>query len=321
MTLTVGSLYAGVGGICLGFKQAGFSIEWANEFDKFACITYRLNFDHELIEEDVLDLDIKKLKPVDVLCAGFPCQPFSLAGYRKGFGDHRGNHFFKVMDFVDIMRPKAIFLENVKNLLNHDNGNTLRVIENEITRRGYSFVYKLLNTKEYGNIPHNRERIFMVAFDKDVVSAYNSFEFPKPVALSRSISDMLVDEKVEEKFYYKNKLKFYKDLVENITERNVIYQWRRKYVRKNKKGVCPTLTANMGGGGHNVPLILTEHGIRKLTPQECFGFQGFPVDSGEYKLPRLAVYHLYKQAGNSVSVPVVKGIAMNIKSVLQNSKM
>lgn len=322
MAYKVGSLYAGVGGICLGFKQAGFELEWANEFDKYACITYRNNYSHNLIEGDVLGLDITQMTPVDVLCAGFPCQPFSVAGYRKGFNDHRGNHFFKVMDFVDIMHPKVLFLENVKNLVTHDNGNTFRVIYNSIVERGYSFAHKVLNTKDYGNIPHNRERIFIVAFDKATTgNAWQIFDFPKKRKLTKTIHDIISTDKQDESLYYREDKWFYPEFVDKMTDKNTIYQWRRKYVRENKNGCCPTLTANMGTGGNNVPIIKTEYGFRKLTPEECFEFQGFPVNSGEYKLPDIARSHLYKQAGNSVSVPVIKAIADNIMKALRGEQV
>lgn len=320
MAYSIGSLYAGVGGICLGFQQAGFDLKWANEFDKYACITYRNNFNHKLIEGDVLTLDINSLPNVDVLCAGFPCQPFSVAGYQKGFNDHRGNHFFRVMDFVDSMRPKVIFLENVKNLVTHDKGNTFRVIYNSIEERGYSFSHKVLNTKDYGNIPHNRERIFIVAFDKEAVPSYKYFDFPKPVKLTKTIHDIISSDKLDTSYYYGEDKWFYSEFLKSITDKNSIYQWRRKYVRENKTGCCPTLTANMGTGGNNVPIILTDFGFRKLTPEECFEFQGFPVKSGQYKLPHIANSHLYKQAGNSVSVPVIKSIADNIKKTLDGHR-
>lgn len=317
MRYRVGSLYAGVGGICLGFQQAGFDLEWANEFDKYACITYRHNFNHQLIEGDVLTLDISSLKPVDVLCAGFPCQPFSVAGYRKGFNDHRGNHFFKVMDFVDTMRPKVIFLENVKNLVGHDGGKTFRVIRESIEDRGYSFSYKVLNTKDYGNIPHNRERIFIVAFDKESTGdAWRLFDFPEKRPLTTRIKDIISSEQVDESYYYRDDKWFHEEFKKYITDPNTVYQWRRKYVRENKNDCCPTLTANMGTGGNNVPIITTQYGFRKLTPDECFAFQGFPVKTGDYKLPDIANSHLYKQAGNSVSVPVIYAIADNIMKAL-----
>lgn len=310
-TLKVGSLYAGVGGICQGFINAGCQIAWANEFDKNACITYRKNFEHQLIEGDVMGLDIESLSQIDVLAGGFPCQPFSVAGYRKGFDDNRGNHFFRMMDFVDIMRPKILFFENVKNLVGHDHGNTFKVIKKSIEERNYTFFAKVLNTKDYGNIPHNRERIFIIAFDNEYYSQeqIQCFDFPKKENLSNTIKDMLEKNKVDEKFYYREDKYMYEMLVEEMKNENTIYQFRRQYVRENKSNLCPTLTANMGTGGHNVPLIKVKDGLRKLTPRECFNFQGFPQD---FILPSISNSHLYKQAGNSVSIPVIQKIVENI---------
>jgi len=314
-TFTVGSLYAGVGGICHGFKNAGFELTWANEFDKNACITYRTNFSHKLIEDDVMQLDANSFKTIDVLTAGFPCQPFSVAGYRKGFHDARGNHFFRILDFVDALRPKVIFLENVKNLVGHDGGNTFKVIKNEIGKRKYTFNSKVLNTKDFGNIPHNRERIFIVAFDKTYLEGEcDGFDFPKAEQLTNTIKDFLIADRVEEKFYYRKDKYMYNMLAEAMRTEDTIYQFRRQYVRENKSNVCPTLTANMGTGGHNVPLVKSTYGFRKLTPRECFRFQGFPDD---FKLPDIALSQLYKQAGNSVSVTVIERVANNILKVLE----
>ena len=311
---TVGSLYAGVGGICLGFMNNGFKIEWANEFDKNACITYRENFSHKLYEGDVMKLDIDKMKKVDVLAGGFPCQPFSVAGYRKGFEDNRGNHFFKMLDFVDDMRPKVLFFENVKNLVGHDKGNTFKIIKKEILSRNYSFHSKIINTKDYGNIPHNRERIFIIAFDyEEYPDADLNFRFPSKEKLDNSIKDLLEKGDVDDKFYYGEEKSMYPLLKESMKNSNTVYQFRRQYVRENKSNVCPTLTANMGTGGHNVPLVITKKGFRKLTPRECFRFQGFP---DTYKFPKIANSHLYKQSGNSVSMPVIERLSQNILNVL-----
>ena len=315
---TVGSLYAGVGGICMGFEKAGFELKWANEFDKNACITYKNNFEHNLIEGDVMQLDVSTIEKIDILTGGFPCQPFSVAGYRKGFEDSRGNHFFKILDFIDEMRPKVIFLENVKNLKGHDKGNTMKVIESEIKKRNYTFDSQVLNTKDFGNIPHNRERIFIIAFDKDFIKDDNfEFHFPEKEDLTKSITDLIIEEKVDDKFYYHEDKYMYNMLKESIVNKNRIYQFRRQYVRENKSSVCPTLTANMGTGGHNVPIITTDFGFRKLTPRECFRFQGFP-DS--FKLPAISNSHLYKQAGNSVSMPVIQRLAAEIAKVIEKAE-
>ena len=167
MTFKVGGLFSGVGGIELGFQKAGFDIAWANEFDREACISYRKNFKHLLIEKDVHELKGNDLAPVDVLVAGFPCQAFSLAGKRKGFDDERGNLFFEIMRLVNELKekPKVIFLENVKNLKSHDNGNTFSRIANIIQKEnGYSFFFNVMNTSEYTKVPQNRERTFIIAF-------------------------------------------------------------------------------------------------------------------------------------------------------------
>lgn len=317
-SFNVGSLYAGVGGICLGFKKNGFELAWANEYDKNACKTYRTNFKHKLVEGDVMQLNIESLIKVDVLTAGFPCQPFSVAGYRQGFDDKRGNHFFKILDFVDSMRPKVLFLENVKNLVGHDKGRTFKIIKDLVEKRNYTFDAKVLNTKDYGNVPHNRERIFIVAFDKDLDPTFFEnfeFQFPDKEDLTKTIEDIIINEKVDARFYYGEDKYMYPMLKEAMRRDDTVYQFRRQYVRENKSNVCPTLTANMGTGGHNVPLVKTPQGFRKLTPRECFRFQGFDDD---YNFPEIAISHLYKQAGNSVSVPVISRLANAIKTVLHS---
>ena len=166
---------------------------------------------------------------------------------------------------------------------------------------------------DYGNIPQNRERIYIVAFKNE--EQYKNFDFPKPVELSTKLNDLIdYKTKIDSKYYYTSEsFSHYNILKESITNRNTLYQWRRVYVRENKSGVSPTLTANMGTGGHNVPLVLTDNGIRKLTPQECFSIQGFP---SSFKLPDIANTHLYKQAGNSVSVTVIYAIARQIANTL-----
>lgn len=311
---TVAGLFGGVGGIELGFEKAGFDILWANEFDEKASITYKENHKHELLVDDIHNVRPEQLPDIDILTGGFPCQAFSVAGYRKGFEDERGNLFFEILRLAIAKQPRVIFMENVKNLVSHDSGNTFKVIRESLLENGYLVKDKVLNASEYGNIPQNRERIYIVAF-KNALD-YEKFTFPEPISLTKKLSDVIdFYTKVEAKFYYTpEKCIFYDQLKESITSENTIYQWRRKYVRENKSGVCPTLTANMGTGGHNVPLIFTEKGIRKLTPKECFNIQGFPQD---FQLPNLANSHLYKQAGNSVVVPVIERIANNIKYALE----
>lgn len=311
--LKVASLFAGIGGICYGFKQAGAQIVWANEIDKDACKTYRRNFGGSyLVEGDIKEVDPKTIPDIDILNGGFPCQAFSVAGYRKGFEDERGNLFFEIVRILKVKKPKAILLENVKNLEGHDSGNTFRVIKETLEAIGYHVHYKVLNTMEYGNVPQNRERIYIVGFRSK--AAYERFEFPAPIKLTRTIHDIIdATEKKPLGLYYERS-KYYPQLKEAMISKDTVYQWRRVYCRENKNNVCPTLTANMGTGGHNVPLILDDFGIRKLTPEECVGFQGFPK---EFSFPDdICNASKYKQAGNSVSVPVIRRIAENIIEAL-----
>lgn len=307
--LRVASLFAGIGGICYGFEQAGAKVVWANEWDKDACITYRHNFGSDyLVEGDIKQVDANDVPDIDILNGGFPCQAFSIAGLRKGFEDERGNLFFEIERILKVKRPKAILLENVRNLETHDNGNTFRVIKERLEALGYHVHHDVLNTMEYGNVPQHRERIYIVGFlDKE---AYDRFSFPEPIPLTRTIHDVIdVTDKKPLGLYYDNS-KYYPTLLAEMTNKNTVYQWRRVYCRENKSNVCPTLTANMGTGGHNVPLIIDDFGIRKLTPEECVGFQGFP---SEFSFPdTISNGSKYKQAGNSVSVPVIKRIAENM---------
>ncbi len=172
-----------------------------------------------------------------------------------------------------------------------------------------------MNACEYGNVPQNRERIYIVAFrDKE---DYANFKMPLPIELTKTIRDVIdFDIKVDAKYYYtSDRCSFFDKLKEGMHNKDTVYQWRRVYVRENKSNLVPTLTANMGTGGHNVPLILTNNGeIRKLTPHECFNVQGFPKD---FKLPDQANGRLYKQAGNSVVVPVIKRIADSISTATE----
>lgn len=304
-------LFAGIGGVRLAFEKAGFCTVFANDFESKCADTYNLNFfDTKLTIKDIKEVKSKELPNFDLLLGGFPCQPFSVAGKRKGMDDERGTLFFEIANILKDRQPIGFFLENVKNLTGHNFGKTFQVILRRLDLLGYDVKYAVLNSMEYGNIPQNRERVYIVGFKKET-KLINKFMFPDSLSLKTSIQDILESE-VSDKYYYNDKPLF-KRLKSFPFKINTIYQWRRKYVRENKNGVCPTLTANMGTGGHNVPLVKDKKGIRKLTPRECARIQGFP-DS--YKLPKIADSYLYKQIGNSVSVPVVYRIAKNIMATL-----
>ncbi len=310
-------LFAGVGGIRLGFEQTGrFNTVLANDIEPKCKVTYDANFEvTKLLIKDLKELSNDEIPDFDFLLAGFPCQAFSIAGYRQGFADQkgRGDLFFEIARIIEAKNPEGFLLENVKNLEGHDGGRTFEIIVRTLNELGYSVKHKVLNTKDYGRLPQNRERIYIVGFkDKDKA---DRFQFPGAVSNNKDVNSILDDPiKVEPKYFYNDKL-LYDRLVDDVVEENVAYQWRRQYVRKNQSGVFPTLTANMGTGGHNVPIVVQGEVIRKITPRECARLQGFP---NSYKLPKeLSDAALYQQFGNSVSVTVLKRIAEEILKVYE----
>jgi len=331
----VGSLFAGVGGICQGFKNAKCEIVWANELDSNACKTYQINHKStNLLQGDINNIDINECQPIDILTAGFPCQPFSQAGHRKGFDDDRGQVFYRVVDFLNHLKPKAFLLENVKNLAAHSKGESFNKVKEAIIGAGYSFIPFVLKSNYYCDIPQARERLYIVGFinesdfsyeqpvkinslDLNVNYKSNKFLIPKKSnKKTKRIASFLDESFIHPSDYYEKTDNHIHLKVANAINtgcRDSVYQYRRHYVRQNKSNVCPTLTANMGGGGHNVPIIHDGSRIRRLNPKECFNLQGFPDD---FILPDISRGQLYKQAGNSVVIPVIEQIANNIISSL-----
>lgn len=330
--------------------KLGYDEDNLKEFIEYQLIKINLeNYSDEKLTVKFEELKEKneeiKAERIDVLTAGFPCQAFSIAGERKGFSDHRGELFYSVINLVQQLeevghgKPRVLFLENVKNLVTHDDGNTFKVIKSELEKLGYTLKYKVLNTYKYTNLPQNRERIFVVCFlNKADAEAFGSFEkFPElkrtREELKQSLKEILdysITKETNPELYYtrekypqyfmteeeflKSGKKEWINLDKDINEMYEVYQVRRgMYVRKNQSGVCPTLTANMGTGGHNVPLIKAKDGVRKLSPKDCFNLQGFRVGT-EYFFPHdiKSVAALYKQSGNAVSVDVIELIAKRI---------
>lgn len=303
--MRIGSLFSGIGGIDLAFLQAGFEIAFANEIDKDACATYRHNFkDHNLIESDIRDIDAASLPDIDILAAGFPCQPFSVCGKQKGFADQRGNLFFEIMRITDAKQPEVIFLENVANLTEHDNGKTFNVIHNELVGRGYYIRYLIADACNYG-IPQHRTRTYIVAFKS--LSKCNAFSFPKKVELKKHIFD-LIDKSIKapDEFYLSPDSEQYKRLDVAIKDDNQIYRFSDYGIQSGKDGISFTLKANMGTWYNRIPFIKDNYGIRKITPNECLALQGFP---NNFTFPNIPMKSMYKQCGNTVVVPMVKTIA------------
>tara|TARA_B110000211_G_scaffold66860_1_gene77240 strand:- start:2476 stop:3420 length:945 start_codon:yes stop_codon:yes gene_type:complete len=298
-------LFAGTGGFSLAFNSIKNSkCVFSNDMEKNSKTIYDLNNTHTLTLKNLNEINVDDIPDHDVLCGGFPCQPFSIAGKQKGFDDKRSNVFWKILEIIKSKNPKILILENVKNLKSHDKGKTYKIIEKNLSDLGYKIKFAILDTCKITKIPQHRERIYIICF-KDQKD-YNRFDFDFKEQVNNKIS-VYLETDIPTKYYYTDKLKVYDRVKENVTKHiseNVLYQYRRHYVRENKSNCCPTLTANMGGGGHNVPLLLDDTGIRKLTPRECFNLQGYPTS---YKLPpKMSDTALYKLVGNAVTVKVVE---------------
>ncbi len=304
-------LFAGTGAFSHAFESTGcVTTVFANDMMDASKQMYDANFPHTLTLQDLTTLNASDIPPHDILTGGFPCQPFSIAGRQEGFNDARSNVFWKILEIIDHHKPMCVVLENVKNLTSHDNGRTFEIIQTNLKDRGYHIQFKILNTASITGIPQHRERIYIVGLKSE--SAHASFTLDFPTVEKKAIRALLESE-VPSKYYYTSASSTWPLIRDTVVNPNTIYQYRRVYVRENKSGECPTLTANMGGGGHNVPLVVDEKGIRKLTPRECFNFQGFPPT---YVLPPLSDSKLYKLAGNAVSVPVVALIAQRLVPLL-----
>jgi DNA (cytosine-5)-methyltransferase 1 len=313
MTLTVAGSFTGTGGLELGFQQAGFDVVWSNEIDPHARETYALNFNPlHMDPRSIEEVPAAEIPDHDVFVAGFPCQPFSHAGTRLGFADVRGTLFEHVVRIIEHKKPAAFLLENVKGLVSHDSGNTLSTILTALYQLGYRIEYHVMNAAEYGNIPQGRERIYIVG-----MLGNQTITWPEPVTRTVTVRDLITP--VEDfRYYYDHRYGQISDKVNAAVIDDAVYQYRKTYVRRNQSGVCPTLTANMGTAGHNVPIILDpeRREARRLTPAECFKMQGYPDD---FNLPNIANGHLYKQAGNAVAVPVVRRIAEQLMHELQTA--
>ena len=307
------SLFSGIGGIDLGFIQAGFDVAWANEMDAAACKTYRHNFKHlNLVEGDIKKIPANEIPDFDVLTAGFPCQPFSIAGLQKGFKDRDGNLFFEITRIIDTKRPKVVFLENVPNLIEHDDGKTFLVIYNGLAQFGYAVYYRVLASNDYGNLPQIRKRIYIVAVREDI--ADRVYQYPEPVELTLKSDDIINRSVRQHDIYYYTEGKMYDRLIAHMKDRKAIYRITDTEVRWTKNQMCPTLTANMGTHKDRVHVIWDNYGVRKMTLREGLDFQGFPKD---FYFPKtITIEDAYKQIGNTVSVPVIRRLAESIKNIL-----
>jgi len=354
--LNFAGLFTGVGGVEFGFEQEHFKAVIANEIDRDAETAFNTLRQisnpqaSPLKRGDIYDFaldesshDFLALAQADVLAGGFPCQPFSLAGNKLGFEDPRGNVYWQIERIFRRHAPKVVFLENVKNLMSHNGGDTLRRITASLEGRSfnegnnaewlpnvphYKTSIQVLNALDFG-LPQNRQRVFIVGFLDE--AQRDTFELEMTqlqssiVGKPRANIDEFIDfsDDGPRKHHYVKEHPYFEELSRGLFDsgptNRLVAQWRRVYVRTGRPGVVPTLTANMGTGGHNVPIIKTDNGvIRKMTPRECFSVQGIKIRDETMTALELQLSDsaLYKQAGNSVAVPVIAALARAIRSAL-----
>lgn len=311
------SLFSGIGGFDLGFMYAGFNLIWANDFDKYACATYKENVSKNIVCGDIR-VEKENIPNHDVLIGGFPCQPFSTLGALKGFDDEeRGTLFFEIKDIIKKHNTKVVVLENVKNIINHDHGKTFKKIIHELESLGFVCHYHIFNSADYG-VPQRRNRCYIVAFRGEYFND-GDFEFPKPQKLTITTQDLL-DSDVEEKYF----------LTKNI-EKTIMGCGTKNYIVKPTIDlpISKTLTATM----HKMHRASQDNyvtddvnykkyckdnrvNIRKLTPNECRKLQGFP---GDWKQV-VSDCQAYKQFGNAVTVNVSYEVAKSVMAYIKKYK-
>lgn len=295
--MKVASLFCGCGGLDYGFEKAGYEIVWANDFDKYAVETYNANFRHKALCADINEVDYDTIPKHDVLIGGFPCQPFSVMGKEQGFNDKRGTLFFRVIDIIENQKrrghqPRIIVLENVRNLLSHDNGKTYRAIKELLEKQGYAVYASLLNSADY-KVPQTRNRVFIVC----ILNNEFKFSFPEPLKLETTMQDLL-EENVSDKYFLSEKIK--KTILSEGTK-----NYKAKYETDLK--IARPLTATMAKMHRaSQDNYVTQGGrLRRLTPRECARLQGF---DDSFVIP-VSDCQAYKQFGNAVTVNVSYEIA------------
>ena len=334
-TISAGALFSGIGGFCIGFKQQGIDTQWAVENDPAAVTTYNANLESgKVLQKGGLPLSVKdvsvkgsNLTEVDILHAGFPCQSFSVAGDRKGFNDARGQLFYEIIRLVNEFgegRPSVLLLENSPNLRIGDGGGWFLELSTQIKKAGYWFRESNaveLDSFDHTSIPQKRKRLFMVAFSTNRFrNGKIDLNFPMQDA-NKDLGNYIdfEGEVGDDSYYLDPNNKYYKMITEKMDDPRSVLQLRKYVVRDKGVNVVPTLTANMGQGGHNVPFILDRKGLRKLTEYECLRIQGFPSD---YTFPEsVSRPKRYQQVGNSVVPPLISLIAERIKQKIEGERI
>ena len=309
-------LFCGTGAFSLAMQNTpGTHCVFANDMCPNSEIIYSANFPtHNFVNAKLEHIPVEDVPEHDLLFPGFPCQSFSVEGSKKGFEDDRGQAFFRLLDVIKHRQPKAFVLENVKHLVNHDKGRTFKTITSLLEGEGYIVVHKVLNTATYTDVPQRRERVFIAGFKNE--DSARCFAYPEPEPKMRAVEDML-EAVPDVRYYYDARYKIYAQLKRDMRTHKTFYRYKGT-TRQFASELCPTLTAGMGGGGHNVPLLLTsKNEIRKLSPRECFNFQTFPAT---FILPaNISDRGQYRLAGNAVSYKVVERLLNNVVRALLGS--
>ena len=300
------SLFCGCGGLDMGFAQAGFDIVWANDFDKYAVQTYKANFNHQVVEADINEIDLDSLPDFDVLIGGFPCQPFSMMGEKRGFDDARGTLFFRIAEIIQDRinknkKPKAIILENVRSLKTHDKGRTFKtiksILENDLE---YKVFCDILNTTDYG-IPQTRNRTYIVCFSNEDAK----YMFPNKVTLEKTLQDLL-EQNVDQKYFLSDKI-----LPTILSDGTGGYKAKSEIDLKIARPLCATMAKMHRACQDN---YVTQNGkVRRLTPRECARLQGF---DDTFIIP-VSDCQAYKQFGNAVTVNVSEAVATSVRRELE----
>ncbi len=317
-------LFAGIGGFHYAFKSFGADCVFASEIDSKAAEVYALNHGLKPLG-DITTIAAKEIPPHDILCGGFPCQAFSISGKQKGFEDTRGTLFFDIARIVDFHRPKILCLENVKNFVRHDQGQTLKMVIETLQNLNYQVNYQVLNTSKFG-LPQNRERVYLVCFNLDV---YENIKFKFPVInLVSQLQDILEQKPIGGKVVEREDIVFYKNYKVPIDEcGNTILPNKPIQIGKvnkggqgeriyHQQGHSVTLSAYGGGVGSKTGLYKIDNIIRKLSPRECARLQGFP----EQFMISSSITQAQKQFGNSVSINVLQYIVKEITQAIKNEK-
>lgn len=298
-------MFAGIGGFRIAMEYYGGECIFSSENDKYAQLTYNTNFG-DIPSGDITKITADQIPSHDVLCAGFPCQAFSISGKQLGFEDSRGTLFFEIARIVDFHKPKLLFLENVANLKQHADGETISHMVTILNGLGYKVFYKVLNASDYG-VPQARKRVYFICFRNDL--KVENFEFPKPTYENVALEDILLpDELTNDYVIDKDNMTIDKEDSTTRQLRPIRIGTINKGGQGDRiysiKGHAITLSAYGGGSGSKTGAYLVNGRVRKLAPEECKRVQGFPLD---YIIP-VTHSQAWKQFGNSVSVPVLKSV-------------